>query len=71
MAKRVTKWSPDTCGCVIHFAWDDTTDETSRVHTFETAEMKCEEHAHLDGQELMDAVVAKNQAKNLAEQQDG
>lgn len=71
MVKRVTKWSPDTCGCVIHFAWDDSTSQEDRVHTFEAYEVKCAEHGHLDGQELMDAVTAKNQAKNLAEQQDG
>jgi hypothetical protein len=71
MVKRVTKWSPDTCGCIIHFGWDDDTTETDRVHTYEAYEAKCKEHEHLDGQELMDAVVAKNRAKNLAEQQDG
>lgn len=71
MVKRVTKWSPDTCSCVLHFAWDDETSQEERVHTFEAYEAKCVRHEHLNGQELLDTVVAENQAKNLAEQQDG
>jgi hypothetical protein len=24
MAKHITRWYPDTCGCVVDYEWDDT-----------------------------------------------
>lgn len=33
MAKKVTTWKPDTCGCVLHLEWDDEVPAEERVHT--------------------------------------
>lgn len=53
-----TRWMPDTCTCVVIYDADFNCTEV---------EATCEEHAHLtDPQEHYDAVLAKNQAKNIA-----
>lgn len=33
MAKHLTRWRPDTCGCVIEYEWDSDDAEETRVHT--------------------------------------
>ncbi len=33
MAIRTTRWSPDTCGCVVEYSWDDTVAADQRAHT--------------------------------------
>ncbi len=32
MAKHLTRWRPDTCGCVIEYEWDDAEAEEARQH---------------------------------------
>jgi hypothetical protein len=34
MSLQVTTWSPNTCGCVISYQWDDTVPQASRTHKF-------------------------------------
>jgi len=31
---QTTTWSPNTCGCVIIYQWDDSIPEASRTHTY-------------------------------------
>lgn len=40
----VTRWSPDTCACVIEYEWDTETTEDNRIHKFHRVE-KCSEHS--------------------------
>lgn len=57
-----TRWFPDTCSCVVVYEDD---------FTCVAVEQTCEEHAHLeDNQEHYEAVLAKNQAKNVPPQED-
>ena len=30
--KHITTWRPDTCGCTIHYEWDDSLSDADRVH---------------------------------------
>ena len=32
MAKHLTRWRPDTCGCVIEYEWDSDRPEEARRH---------------------------------------
>ncbi len=42
-------WSPDTCGCVIHIAYDDTLPPASRVYTYVSeAEAQAIHQARID-----------------------
>ena len=43
MARQVTRWRPDTCGCVVDFEWDDETPEEERAFTCIAIE-PCEQH---------------------------
>jgi hypothetical protein len=42
-----TKWSPDTCGCVLNYSWIRDSDENTRVHVFHSADKICQDHEHL------------------------
>lgn len=62
---RTTRWSPDTCGCVLEYAWDDTLPADERVHTFTVLVAKCPDHiALLADQETYDQVLSENTRKN-------
>lgn len=66
MVIKTTRWSPDTCGCVIDYTWDDTTDLDTRVHTVSNIVTKCPAHQTLATKEqVYDAVYEKeNKRKN-------
>lgn len=68
MAKNVTIWSPDTCGCVIHYEWDTEVPAQQRVHTAVAGGHVCGDHAqHAADHHARHAVVAEeNQRKNRA-----
>jgi len=53
----VIRWDNDTCECVIVY--------NNRINWVETIE-KCRLHNSLDGQNLLDTVIAQNQRFNLA-----
>jgi len=66
MAKKITRWSPDTCDCVIEYAWDDTVPQDERTHTFHKLVRQCDDHAGIEApQEVHDHVLAENQTKNM------
>lgn len=71
MVMKVTRWSPDTCECVIDYAWDDAQDENTRVHTVKEIIRDCGRHgvstmltAGKYRGALYDTVLAENQLKN-------
>lgn len=65
MAMKVTRWSPDTCGCQLEYEWDDAVAPESRKHSFKGVVQRCAEHAGTpQTSELYDAVVDENTRKN-------
>jgi len=63
--KQVTRWSPDTCGCVFEYEWD--TEEEPRVHRFKKLVNRCAVHALSPTNEsCFDTVLEENQRKNKA-----
>lgn len=63
---QVTRWSPDTCGCILEYDWDDTLDENARTHSFKKAVKLCEHHKALLGAKAFDQVMSENTRKNIA-----
>lgn len=61
---RVTQWSPDTCGCVLEYSWDDTLDENTRVHKFSKAISLCRHHKTQLPNGAYDQVLSENTRKN-------
>ena len=73
--KHITTWSPDTCGCELHYEWDDTLPEGQRVHTpveefIDSSgnvrrSKKCEHHKLLATKEDHHTkILTENQGKN-------
>lgn len=73
MALQVTRWSPDTCGCILEYEWNDTQPADTRVHSFKNAIHLCEYHLPfaimkekpLLGQGAYDEVISENTRKNV------
>lgn len=63
---KVTRWSPDTCGCVVEYEWDDTVPAKNRVRKFKACVRKCPRHAHLDDEAVYNAITEENSRKNIA-----
>lgn len=64
--KHVTRWRPDTCGCVLDYEWDDAVSEDQRTHT-PVKTVACSAHAHLDtATEVFETVHTENTEKNTA-----
>ncbi|MBA7608869.1 hypothetical protein ES703_16053 [subsurface metagenome] len=63
---QVTRWSPDTCGCILEYEWDDTLDENARTHSFKKAVKLCEHHKALIADKAYDEVLSENTRKNQA-----
>ena len=53
----MTRWTPDTCYCIIEF------DPVTLNHT--NTIQKCTVHSALDGQPLLDAINTHNHANNV------
>lgn len=64
--KHVTRWSPDTCGCVIEFEWDDEEPDETRKHDLTNYVSKCPAHQELDVEESYNIVKDENVRKNKA-----
>ncbi|MDO8568377.1 MAG: hypothetical protein Q7R57_06655 [Dehalococcoidales bacterium] len=65
MTKQVTRWSPDTCECVIDFEWDDADSPEARQHTHKTSIKTCPAHSQHHGKpEHFTVVTEENQLKN-------
>ena len=42
--KKITRWSPDSCGCVVEYEWDTDTSENDRMHTYRASINTCSFH---------------------------
>ena len=65
MVLQVTRWTPDTCGCVIDLEWDDAVDPKDRVHTAKRILKDCGAHGtRADKHDHLATVLEENQRKN-------
>ena len=64
VAIQVTRWSPDTCNCVIDFSWDDTQNETVRTHSLDNVNVIGPEHIGLSATQIWQTVMDENRRKN-------
>lgn len=69
MAKHTTRWSPDTCSCVIEYEWDDLDPPETRTHTLFNYVNRCTAHTILpnDSDRYL-SVKEENTRKNIAHQ---
>ena len=66
MAIQITRWSPDTCRCVIDYQWDDSVPQEKREHTVSSIVSKCSFHDQLpDDNTHYGTVIDENQNKNI------
>ena len=65
MVITITRWGPDTCGCVMDYSWDTASSPDTRVHTFSRVEKKCPEHTQLTDSLAYDACLDENKRKNI------
>ena len=67
MTIQTTRWSPDTCSCVIEYTWDDTEPEATRTHTVSNYINTCTEHSLLaDNTTRWNTITEENPRKNTA-----
>lgn len=66
MNKHLNEWRPDTCGCVLEFAFDDDEDAETRTHEWESTKKTCPAHIAIIGEALFTAVLEENRRKNVA-----
>lgn len=45
MTIQRTRWSPDTCDCIIEYEWDDAEPSETRNHNLSTYVKRCSDHA--------------------------
>lgn len=64
MAKQVTLWGPDTCGCEIEFEWDDAVPVETRTVAHKRTVTRCAAHQLATGSALFDTVLDENRRKN-------
>lgn len=64
---NVTRWSPDTCECVLEYDWDPAAGEDDRVHTHHASVRTCPAHDGIGGPEHLNVVLRENQSKNRVE----
>ncbi len=65
---KTTRWSPDTCGCVLEYEWDNALEGSERTHAFKRVVKLCSEHERLgfQGKAAYDQVKSENTGKNRA-----
>jgi hypothetical protein len=61
---QTTRWSPDTCSCVIEYQWDDSVDSTLRVHTASKTIAQCPQHAGQNLATHFGSLIEENPRKN-------
>ena len=64
--KKTTRWSPDTCDCIIDFEWD--TEDPNAQHTTKSIVKACSFHKGMAAAEHHSVVLSENQMKNKAVQ---
>ena len=65
MTINTTKWSPDTCTCVVNYSWDDSVPAEQRTHELTSIE-KCLVHSSLTDTAAYQVVTEENPRKNVS-----
>jgi hypothetical protein len=67
MAIKTTRYSPDTCECVLEYTWDDTVAEENRTHTLSNFINRCSAHSSLSSDnDRWNTIFDENPRKNIA-----
>lgn len=66
MAKNITRWSPDTCGCIFEYEWDDSVAVDQRTHTIKAIISTCSDHIGMNSniENHYDKILEENVCKN-------
>jgi len=65
MVIKTTRYSPDTCECIIEYVWDDSLTETNRTHTLSNYINRCAAHSILPtDQDRWNVVFDENPKKS-------
>jgi hypothetical protein len=63
---HTTRWSPDTCSCVIDYTWDDTVPDNERTHNLSNVIERCPAHQALSDNDTFSSLMDENPRKNIA-----
>lgn len=63
---NITRWSPDTCECVVDYSWDEKVPLESRVLNLFAVNHKCPAHSSLSDEEVYNVLWEENKRKNRA-----
>ena len=66
MTIKTTRWTLDSCGCVVEFTWDDAVAQASRTHTYSNHINRCTAHSSGTASSAYDVCLEENQRKNNA-----
>lgn len=61
-----TRWSPDTCECVIEYSWDDSVPAENRTHSLYNVVQRCPAHNALSSLDIFSTLMDENPRKNNA-----
>jgi hypothetical protein len=61
---QTTRWSPDTCSCVIEYQWDDSVPADTRTHTPATIDKQCARHSGMWLAAHFNTLTDENPRKN-------
>ncbi len=62
--KNTTRWSPDTCDCILEYEWDSELPQEERVHIPLPPVKVCDDHKIHPQTETHDKVQEENTRKN-------
>lgn len=65
MAMRITRWSPDTCACVVDIQWDDSVAQELRSHGAAAIVNQCTAHSGMALGAHYAKLMDENPRKNL------
>lgn len=63
---QLTKWSPDTCSCIIIYEWDKDLEPPERTHIIKEIVHACEAHEILSDPDIWTYVFRENTRKNIS-----
>jgi hypothetical protein len=67
MAIKTTRWSPDTCGCVIEYTWDDSLPNDQISTTPSNVITRCSAHTTLaNNTAVFNTLFEENPRKNIS-----
>lgn len=65
--KKITTWSPDTCGCTINYVWDDNDPPETRIHTYVTPQRAAQTRPDLLNMDGVGMVTIRHSGNVLGE----